>query len=171
MDKKDKIEFIKFSIERFDHYYDSINNKGNLYLTLNTFLLGGIITGYYSIRDNKELNCFPQLWIWIVLILNLLGLLLTLFAIKPYLGNKSSGKNSSLIYFGSVSLLSMQTLHNLYSSLNEDKLYKDMIKQTHALSSGLRKKFNLLKVATYLLALEFLIIVIIGLYIFKITYK
>ncbi len=49
---EEKIEILKHTIDRYDHYFDSINNKGNLFLTLNTFLLGGMITGYYSIKDN-----------------------------------------------------------------------------------------------------------------------
>lgn len=52
MQAEKKIEMLRHTMDRYDHYYDSVNNKGNLFLTLNTFLLGGIITGYYSVKSD-----------------------------------------------------------------------------------------------------------------------
>ena len=41
---KEKIEHVKFIIDRFDIYMESTQTKSNLYLALNTAILGGIIT-------------------------------------------------------------------------------------------------------------------------------
>lgn len=46
------IEHSRFIIDRFDHYYESINTKGNLYLALNAILIGGLATSY-PILDQK----------------------------------------------------------------------------------------------------------------------
>lgn len=33
----EKIETLKHTMDRYDHNYDSVNNKTNVFLTLNTF--------------------------------------------------------------------------------------------------------------------------------------
>ena len=50
-----KYEHAKFVIERFDHYYDTVNSKGSFYIGLNTFILGGLCAGYISIADKMVL--------------------------------------------------------------------------------------------------------------------
>ena len=34
---------LKYTINRFDHYFDSVNNKSAVYIAINTFITGGII--------------------------------------------------------------------------------------------------------------------------------
>ena len=159
----DKLEILKHTMDRYDHYYDSINNKGNLFLTLNTFLLGGMITGYYSIKDTVDSRFDIMFFAWIGLICCLLSLGFTLLAIMPYLNKQADSVNGSVINFGNVSNISFDSFKRMYGSITEEKRYEDYVCQVYLLAQGLQKKFSRLKTATYLLGGCFICIIIIGL--------
>lgn len=168
MTQKEKIELLKFSIDRFDHFYDSINNKGNLYLTLCTFLLGGLVTGYYSIKDDLILMCFPISLIWFALFLNGLCITITLLAINPYLSKRNKiMAEKSLFYFGDISSITPAQFKNRYNNAETSFLYEDLVFQLSSLSKGLRRKFKLLQFTTYVIIAEFITITIIAFYILK----
>ncbi|HRN48399.1 MAG TPA: DUF5706 domain-containing protein [Niabella sp.] len=158
----DKIDTLKHTMDRYDHYYDSINNKGNLFLTLNTFLLGGIITGYYSIKDTISDGCVVTFFVWIALISCLLSLGFTLWAILPYLNKQANSVNGSVINFGNVSNIPLESFKNMYANATDEKRYEDYVQQVYLLAQGLQRKFSRLKTATYLLAACFVCIIIIG---------
>lgn len=162
-----KIELLKHTIDRYDHYYDSINNKGNLYLTLNTFLLGGIITGYYSIKDTIAGRCDIVFFVWIGVACCIASIAITLWAIIPYLNKRSDTPNGSLLSFLNVSSMSMDTFKKAFSDMSDEERYTDYLQQVYLLARGLDKKFARLKSATYLLGGCFLCIIIIGLKILK----
>jgi len=167
MNKNEKIEMLKHTMERYDHYYDSVNNKGNLYLTLNTFLFGGIITAYYSIKESLVGKCDILFFVWASLICCGLSLLFTLWAIIPYLSRQRNSIKSSLLYFGDVSNVSIGSFTNKYAEITEDKVYEDFLQQVHLLAIGLQNKFRRLQIATYLLGGCFISIIIIGFKILK----
>lgn len=162
-----KIEALKHTMDRYDHYYDSINNKGSLFLSLNTFLLGGVITGYYSIKDTLEGRCDIIFFVWIALISSILSIVLTLMAIIPYLNKQADSINGSAMNFGNVSNLSFQSFKKMYDDMTEERQYHDCLQQVHLLAKGLQRKFNRLQSATYLLAGSFVSIIIIGVKILK----
>jgi hypothetical protein len=167
MKVNESLEQLKFAISRYDHYYDSVNNKGNLYLTINTFILGGSLTGYYSIHEQVCIEGFCYALFWILLFSCIISISLTLFAIKPYLNSKLDNTEGSLLYFGDVSLLKFKEFENRIQTLTEEKQITDFTKQTYLLAIGLRRKFRLLKWSTYLIAFEFICVIIIGLLIIK----
>lgn len=43
-----KYNHLQFIIQRFDQYFDAINNKGSFYIGLNTFILTGLSAGYFA---------------------------------------------------------------------------------------------------------------------------
>lgn len=163
----DKIEMLKYTMSRYDHYYDSINNKGNLYIALNTFLLGGVVTGYYSIKD--QIFCGSDIFflVWTSLILNLLSLGFSLWATMPYLTKQSDSINGSVIYFGNIANVSFQSFKQMYNDMNDEKQYEDFLQQVHLLALGLQNKFYRLQIASYLLGGCFVCIIIIGFKILK----
>ncbi len=81
LENKEKLEMLKHTMDRYDYYYDSVNNKGNLYLTLDTFLLGGIITGYYTIKETIAGRYDVLFFTWAGLLSCLLSICFTLWAI------------------------------------------------------------------------------------------
>lgn len=163
----EKIDTLKHTMDRYDHYYDSVNNKGNLYLTLNTFLLGGIITGYYSIKGAVEGKNDIIFFVWAALICCILSISFTLWAIIPYLSKQSGRINGSVIYFGDVANISLQSFKRMYKEMTNEKRYEDYVEQVYLLALGLQKKFVRLKIATYLLGGCLLCVLIIGIKILK----
>jgi hypothetical protein len=163
----EKIEMLQHTIDRYDHYYDSINNKGSLLLTLNTFLLGGIITGYYSVKDILVQDIYVVLFILLALICCLISIGYTLWAIVPYLSKQADSLNGSVIYFGNISNISFHSFKEMYDDMTDIKMYEDYLQQVHLLAIGLQKKFGRLQKATFLLAACFLCIVVIGFKILK----
>lgn len=163
---KDKIEILKHSIDRYDHYYDSVNNKGNLYLTLNTFLLGSVVTGYYSTKGIiSQQTPYIVFFIWLSLASCIISIGFTLWAIMPYLSKASSTGVASVINFGNVSNIAHSGFKQLCDDMTEEKQYDNYLNQSYLLAVGLQKKFKRLQVATYLLGINFIFISII---IFKI---
>lgn len=158
-----KIEELKFSISRFDHFFDSINNKGNLYLTINLFLFGGIIASYSLLLEKKVTTfCFWDLAFLIpMLIVNGIATLLALRAIKPYI-NKERG--NSLLYFGDISSMSLPNWKSSINNLQEQEYIEDLTIQCHQLASGLTRKFKKLKTATNWLTFVMLLLIITSTY-------
>ena len=158
----EKIETLKHTIDRYDLFYDSVNNKGNLYLALNTFLFGGMVTGYYAIKESIVGRCDILFFVWIGLALCLLSIGFTLWAIIPYINKQADSTNGSVLFFGNVSNLSFTSFKKMYEEMTDEKRYEDYLQQVHLLALGLQNKFRRLQIATYLLGGCFLCIIIIG---------
>ena len=163
----EKIEMLKHTMDRYDHYYDSINNKGNLFLALNTFLLGGIIRGYYIVKETLAGQYNIIFFVWLALICCLLSIGFTLWAIIPYLNKKVDSVNGAVISFGDVSRLTLSSFKKKYEELTDEKRYNDYVQQVYLLALGLQNKFRRLQTATYLLDGCFFSIIIIGIKILK----
>lgn len=158
----EKIETLKHTMDRYDHYYDSVNNKANVFLTLNTFLLGGIVTGYYTIKDQIDCGFDILFFVWAGFILCLLSIAFSLWAAVPYLSKQADSVYGSVIYFGNVANISFQSFKQMYSDMTDEKRYEDYLQQVHLLAIGLQNKFHRLKLATYLIGGCFICIIIIG---------
>ncbi len=167
MDNSEKTEILKHSMDRYDHYYDSVNNKGNLYLSINTFIIGGVITGYYAIKENIDEDSHVILFVWITLLLSLLSLICTIRAILPYLSKKNKSNTGSLLYFSDVANTSLKDFKDRYTNLKTDDKYNEYLTQVHLLSIGLKKKFRRLAMATYFLGGSLITILIIAIKILK----
>jgi len=48
-------ERLKYNIDRFDAYYNSVNSKCGVFLALSTFIVGGLATAYSPII--KAVDC------------------------------------------------------------------------------------------------------------------
>lgn len=166
-DLKIKLDTLKHTMDRYDHYYDSINNKGNLYLTLNTFILGGMIAGYFNIKEVLGESCFGIIIFWLGLICTLLSIAFTLWAIIPYLNKQEDSDKGSFMNFGYVSRITFASFKKMYTELSEENGYEDYLQQVYLLSKGLHLKFNRLRTATYLLGGTFVCVIIIGIKILK----
>lgn len=51
-------ERLLLCISRYDHYYDSVNNKSNVFLTLSIFVVGGLVAGYSTLMDKVACNSY-----------------------------------------------------------------------------------------------------------------
>ena len=84
MDQKEKIENLKYTISRYDHYYDSVNSKSNVYLTLMTFLLGGTVALFRYAIDQKQLSTLNLVFLIITILIQIKGIMIS----HPYCPNK-----------------------------------------------------------------------------------
>lgn len=160
MTRREKYEHAKFIIDRYDHYNDAVNNKGTFYIGLNTFLLGGLSVGFVTLH--KEIDKPQHLW-WLAIafgMLSVFSIVLTIFAINPYLvsGNKDS-KKRSLIFFGSVSQYQKENYLQSFMDQDEDRMAIDTVNQAWLLSRGLTQKYQRLRVAGWLLVIQFLLLI------------
>ncbi len=146
-------ERLKFCIERFDQYYDNINNKSNIFLGLSIFIIGSLVTGYQKLMSIVCPNLTIQVLYLLILCIAIVCALLMILASTPYL----SKETNSVYYFGSISKMNNgDFMVKSYSLSNEDDL-DDLRLQTHSLATGLKRKFKRLRLASMLIALQILL--------------
>lgn len=147
-----------YSINRFDHYFESVNNKTAVYLAMNTFLLGGIITGYISVQEHIcQFNSFFNILLMIEMILGTIGLLVLTMASIPYFSKDSD----SLYYFGGIGSMDKEKFFDYSKSIGRKDEIQDLRGQVYNLSKGLNTKFIRLKISGWLIFLQFIILAFI----------
>ncbi|WP_300601908.1 hypothetical protein [Niabella sp.] len=156
-------ERLKFCVERYDHYYDSINNKATVFLTLGTFITGGLVAGYPTLLEKVNCGICIHLLMGLLLSLGLAIMIIVAWTSVPFL--KSGG--NSLYYFNDISAIPMSDFGNYSQSVTEADEILDLREQVYQLAAGLSGKFKKLRIAGYLLITQFflfipLIIVIIS---------
>lgn len=150
----DKNEHLKFLIERFDHYYDSVNNKGNAMLVINTFSIGGIAAFYTAFQDDVTWTGWLKFFGIALCLLWAASLFLTSWALLPY---QRSGSNS-LVFFGDIASLTEANFLRKFSEQQEDDVTGDLQRQVYLLSKGLVFKFKLLRWAAYFLFVSYAVL-------------
>ena len=153
------LEESKYIINRYDHYYESINSKGNLYLALNTFIIGGCITCFYSLDKIYHFSCAFKYLFYALIIVNFAATIFTIVAIKPFL-SKRKRTNKSLYYFGDVANRTQARYIEEFICTEEPELAKDAISQAYQLASGLNIKFKRINVASVLIGVQIFLIMI-----------
>jgi len=112
-------ERLKFCIDRFDHYYDSVNNKSNVVLALEIFTVGGLISLYPFLLDKVNCTWCVYLLLGSLISLGFAAMLITKVATTPYLASGTG----SLHYFGSIANLDAQQFAVLSEQMTaEDEL-------------------------------------------------
>ena len=155
-----KIEELRFILDRLDIYLESSQNKSNLYMALNTIVLGGVITIIAAI---KELECSSLLNISLLLIAlaSIASILITLSAINPY--TKSSKSTKSVFFFKDIaehsSFQEYQTLLDNHID-SEEKLAEDISSQIYSIAKGLNMKYRKLKTVGLIIAGEFTLLAV-----------
>lgn len=144
-------ERLKFCIERFDHYYDSVNNKSAVFLGLSTFIVGGLVTAYPSILSLVDCGFLVHSMMFSVLALGITIMITVVMASTPFL----SDKTDSLHYFGSIACMTKAQYDKHGSECTDEDELNDLRTQAHQLSCGLNKKFKRLKLAGSLLTIQF----------------
>lgn len=155
--KKDamrSIEHLQFTISRFDHYYDSINNKGNLFLGVNIFLITGLFAAIAALPTYLKNEGAALFCIALMLSLNIVSLIYTLLSLQPYA--RTCG--SSLVYFGDICQRDLATFQRDFNAQTDDQHMDDLTQQVYYLSRGLQKKFQSLSIAGTLFFVEAVIL-------------
>lgn len=145
-------ERLKFCIERFDHYYDSTNNKSAVFLAIGTFVLGGLIAAYPYISDNVPCSIWVYGTYYTSAALAVTTLIVVILAATPYL----TQSNESAYYYGSIASKSKEEFSIESGSFDAVKDLTDLRDQVHGLANGLKRKFKLLYLAGRLYLLMFI---------------
>lgn len=148
-------ERLKFSIERFDHYYDSVNNKSALFLGLSTFIVGGLIAAYSQIINQIECDFWGHVLLLIMISLSIVITLILISASTPFFGKSKE----TLFYFGFIAKLEEKDFINKSQARTEDQEIEDLRLQVYQLSQGLSRKYKKLKTAGILFFVQFLILI------------
>jgi len=143
-------ERLKFSIERFDHYYDSVNNKSNIILGFCTLFFGALIAIHPKIITIPGINNTIMVNYAILISLSYTSMVLLIITSIPYLN--SNGK--SVHFFQSITSMGKSTFMEKSEKMNELDELKDLRKQVYHLASGLTKKFKRLKIALTILVIQ-----------------
>jgi hypothetical protein len=162
IDTKEKMEILKFNIGRYDHYYDAINNKGNVYLALMTFLLGGNVTAFFTVNNEASRGTLEWVLFALIVALQLAGIALTLLSLKPYLKSGAQWPGGSLFFFSDVSDMTLDEYSTQLDGSTSDSVYGDATRQTHQLATGLCYKYTLLNRATYIIGIQIAAMVLLG---------
>lgn len=145
-----------YTIGRFDHYFESVNNKTAVYIAINTFILGGILASYVNVEKHiKEYVYFFNINLSIVLAIGLITLIILIYASIPYF----SKKPNSLFYFGTIGSQSIDSFIEKSKKYETKDEIKDLRNQVYTLSKGLNTKFIRLKLSGQLLVIQFIALI------------
>ena len=152
-----KYDHAKFLIERFDHYYDSVNNKGAFYIALNTFIFGGLCVGYFTLDKDIDVNAVIWVLLSILLTSNLISTVFTVLATMPFLKDNDEYKQKpSLTFFGGIARHQVAHFKEKLLASDDTALLDDAIQQAYSLAVGLDGKYKKLGWASYLLVIQFI---------------
>ncbi|MBN8642877.1 MAG: hypothetical protein J0L86_13780 [Flavobacteriales bacterium] len=165
MNKSEKERLI-FNVGRFDHYYDTINNKIAVYIAINTFLLGGVLGAYFTIKSkiiNHTLSF--EFLIGLFTFMGLTTIAVLIYSSVPFLNYKTS----SLYYFGTIAQNTLEEYKEKSKQSVEKDDLKDLREQVYFLSKGLNKKFTILKWTGYSMLFQVIVLVFVTIIIFNNT--
>lgn len=149
-------ERLLYTINRFDHYFDSVNNKTAVYIAINTFVVGSLITSYVTLID--DISCYSEIFQVLISISFLIGLTTLIILVNasiPFFSKDSK----SLYYFGGIGMMKKDEFELCSKTLTTKKEMKDLRNQVHTLSTGLTTKFTKLKLAGRLLIIQFVLLI------------
>ena len=148
LDHNDELPLLQFAIGRYDHYFDSVNNKANFWLAFNTFSLGAVVAAYKDLVTPLG-SCPAVAWLDVGMVgfifLNLISTGLILFASLPYLKISAAPRPASYLYFADVAAREMPDWHQHLDAATEKDHRTDHRTQAHELATGLNGKYRLLR--------------------------
>lgn len=148
----------RFLINRFDHYFDSINNKGVFYITINTFLLGGLLSQIGQIIKSGNNSWWIYTLVLGFILVNIASTILTILSINPFKSPKCD-ESASLIYYNDIACKDLNSFKAQYQNQTEEFMEGDFATQVHQLAEGLKTKFDRLRYAGILLLFEFVTLI------------
>jgi len=110
-------ERLKYCIGRYDHYFDSVNNKSNVYLTLSVFIFGGMLGLYSNLLEKTNYHFWVNVLMLTIMGIGLTAMLITILASRPYLTKETD----SLLFFQSVSNMGKQNSQNVLKLLQKNR--------------------------------------------------
>lgn len=160
-------DHLKLIIQRFDAYIMASNTKAAFLLAFNTFICGGILTGYKTLSSvNETHQNLLNILLLSIFIVGIICLFFVIRAMYPYTnsGNSSTDKYHTLIFFKSVSeFKTAEAYGKALKAQTDDELWEDLAKQIHAVGCGLKNKYQFIGHATTTVYVQLgLILMLVG---------
>ena len=167
MEKKEKIAHLQYIISRFDGHTNAVNTKGNVYLSLMTFLIGGTITVFYAF--NSKQHCETLAWVifFITLAVQVTGIVFILLSLSPFLKSGTKKLDGSTFFFGDVASYTIDEYKEIFESRNIDAVYTDLVTQAHQLAIGLKRKYRLLLLGTFAIGIAIGLMIVTAVIVIK----
>lgn len=148
-------ERLKYTIDRFDQYFDGVNNKSNIVLGFGTLIFGSLVAVYPSLTKVVEFNWIMHANFGILVTLGFVSMLILIFTSIPHL--ESSGK--SIHFFQSISNMGESAFITKSKNFDIEEEIKDLREQVFHLANGLSKKFKRLRIALILLGIQMILMI------------
>ena len=152
-------ERLRFTIGRFDHYYETVNSKGSFFLGINTAIMGGL---FLLLFDNGVSKLPTSFWtnalLGVAFLTSAGSILYTLLAIVPY---TKRGSRTNL-FFGNIASRSEEEFVRSVKEETAGEHLGDLAGQAHTLAKGLHAKFWKLRIAGILLGICFSALLVLG---------
>jgi hypothetical protein len=151
-----KSENLKFILERYDHYIESVQSKSNLYIALNSLIVTGSIAILTTV-DSQKLNSTLLVLLIIIVLASIFSIIITLIALIPYL---KTSQDKSVLFFKDVSNEKANDYCKRMNEMTSDNFDNDITNQIHCIAKGLTIKYEKMKWAGLLLIFQFVTIII-----------
>ena len=162
MDNSERIEQLRFVINRFDHFAEGANSKGNFLLAFCGFLFGFIATNFQRFVEinGSSFEKLTSILLIITLVLGLSSIILIILAVSPFLKNNNSSKENyhSLIFFNSIVEMKEKEFTKKVKKQTQKVLLEDLSKQTHIISKGLKSKYSKIKWSLRILIIQLIFV-------------
>ena len=162
----EKLEHAQFIIERFDHYYEQVNNKGQFYLGLSSLMVGIVISNVEKISKIAAESYSFQAILIIFSLTSALSIILVLTAITPFLLSGKKSNYNTLIFFNEIAKLERQKFITEFNNQTEDDMANDYANQIHVLAQGLKLKYRHLYITSCFILIQSITIILITFKIF-----
>lgn len=146
-------ERLRYTISRLDHYYDSINNKSAVYITINTFITGGLMVLLTETEYLEKVSCIYIIILLLCLFCGIISLIILAYNSIPFHPKDSK----SLHYFGAIASYTPKDFCKKSIKCSPKKEITDLRHQVHNLSTGLNVKFKRLLFVGVLLIIQFIL--------------
>jgi len=146
-------ERLLFSIQRFDGYYNSVNNKCAVFLALSTFIVGGLVAAYPLVLKHVTCQWYMHVLMAALIAIGVAIMIIVIRASTPYLDSHKA----SLLYFGTLAGMKVTDFRKRSADRGLDDEMTDLRTQAHDLAVGLLMKFKRLRWAGWLFTAQFII--------------
>lgn len=148
-------ERLLLTIGRYDQYYDSVNNKGNIILGFSTVILASLLTVYPMLQNQVEFNILMYVLLILSSTLGFLAMLALLISAIPF----TKSNSNSLLFFQSITSMSKAEFFKKSKEQTEEEELEDLKNQVYDLADGLKRKFNSLKRAIQFIVIQMILLV------------
>lgn len=155
MSMTEEKERLKFSIGRFDHYYDSVNNKCNVFLGFSIFIFGALGSFYPTLLKIVDCGACIHGFMTLSMSICIWIMIVVIRASNPYLASEKG----SLLYFSSISSMEKNEFLTLSSEETPADELTDLRTQAFQLATGLKRKFEKLKTVGLLFTVQFILFI------------